>query len=55
MKVKELIKKLKSQDGEKEVFIRVQTPTGNIAGIDKVRKSTYGFFGKSIPCIILER
>lgn len=54
MKVKELIKRLKSQNGEKEVFIRAQTLTGNIAEVDKIRKSTYGFFGKEIPCIILE-
>jgi len=54
MTVKELIEKLKSQKGDKEVLFQFrQYPTGNCAHVSKVRKDKYGFFGKEIPCIML--
>jgi len=55
MKVKDLIRKLKSKDGELEVFIPVSNGIGNISGVDTIKDSTYGFFGKQIPCILLEK
>ena len=54
MTVKELIKKLKSQKGDKEVLFKFKVmPTGNCDHVGKVRKTTYGFFGVSVPCIML--
>ena len=54
MTVKELRKKLKSQKGDKEVLFKFAVmPTGNCDHVAKVRKTTYGFFGQSIPCIML--
>lgn len=54
MTVKELIKKLKSQKGDKEVLFQFKVmPTGNCAHVGKIRKTTYGFFGKAIPCVML--
>lgn len=54
MTVKDLIKKLKTQKGDKEVLFKFVTmPTGNCDHVGKVRKTTYGFFGQSVPCIML--
>lgn len=54
MTVKELIKKLKSQKGDKEVLFKFTVmPMGNCDHVAKIKKSTYGFFGQSIPCIML--
>jgi len=54
MTVKELIKKLKSQKGDKEVLFQFRPyPTGNCDHVSKVRKDKYGFFGKEIPCVML--
>ena len=55
MKVKDLLKKLKKVDPELEVFLRVPNPCGNISELEKVDKDTYGCFGKSVPCIILDK
>lgn len=54
MTVRQLINRLKKHDPKKEVFLRTPTPTGNIAELERVEDSTYGFFGKDIPCIILD-
>jgi hypothetical protein len=53
MKVKDLIRKLKKEDPEVEVLVRTRTCVGNVAYVRRVEKSTYGFFGKNIPCILL--
>lgn len=54
MKVKDLIRKLKSQNGDKEVLFKYEVmPTGNCAHVGRVKKTTYGFFGKEIPCVML--
>lgn len=54
MTVKELIKKLKTQKGDKEVLFQFKPmPLGNCDHVSKVRKSSYGFFGKTIPCVML--
>lgn len=55
MKVKDLKKRLEQLDGELEVFIPYNTGIGNIAEVEQVKKSTYGFFGKSISCILLDK
>jgi hypothetical protein len=55
MKVKDLVKKLKKVDQDLEVFVRIPTPVGNIAELEKVTQDTYGFFGQSLSCIIPDK
>lgn len=50
----ELKAMLKDIPDDTEMFIRAQTPCGNISGVYRVNRSTYGFFGIEIPCIIFE-
>lgn len=55
MTVKEFREQLKDKDDDMEVFIRCTTnPCGNIVDAEEVSETTYGFFGSSIPCIIIE-
>ena len=45
---------LENVDDDMDVFIRNSVnPCGDIQELDQVEVSTYGFFGKSIPCLIL--
>ena len=54
MKVKRLKELLKTIDDNTEIFIRnTVNVCGNISELDQVEESSYAFFGKSIPCIIL--
>lgn len=55
MNIGELKAKIENLDDNLEVFIREQTLTGNIVELKDVSKSEYGFFGKDIECIILEK
>lgn len=53
MDVKRLKEILSGLDDDTEVFVRNSAnPVGNIQGLDQVEMSTYGFFGKSLPCVI---
>ncbi len=55
MLIKELLSILSNCDPEQEVFFRKMLPhCGNIESVGAVVKSTYGFFGKSIDCYIIE-
>ena len=55
MKVKTLRKHLKDLPASMEVFIRcTHNPCGNIVEAGKASQDSYGFFGESIPCVILE-
>jgi hypothetical protein len=54
MKVHELIKLLETLPNDVEVFYRSHHQTGNIKPVEVVKKDTYGFFGKDIPCVILD-
>ena len=36
------------------VYIRKNTIVGNIVEVDRVKRDKYGFFGRSLPCLILE-
>lgn len=55
MKIKDIKEAIKNLDNNLEVFIRcTYNPCGNIIEAGKFNKSTYGFFGKSIDCIIIE-
>ena len=55
LKVKALKEMLKNVPDDTEVFIRCCTnPCGNIVEAGIADKSDYGFFGKAIPCIIIE-
>lgn len=54
MKVKRLKELLTGMDDELEIFVRnSKNICGNIGELAQVEKSSYGFFGSSIPCIIL--
>jgi hypothetical protein len=55
MKVRELIKLLQSLPEDVEVFYRSHHQTGNIKSVDRIEEDTYGFFGKNIPCVILDQ
>lgn len=55
MKVAQLKEQLKDVPDDIEVFIRCcVNPCGNIVEASEAKKDTYGFFGKSIDCIIIE-
>ena len=54
MKVKKLKEILDSSDDNLEVFIRNSfNICGNVGELEQVEKATYGFFGESLPCLIL--
>ena len=54
MKVKRLKEILNELDDDLEIFIRNSVNAcGNISELEQVEKSTYGFLGSSIDCIIL--
>ena len=54
MTVKELKEILVQYPDELEIMTKKNDICGNIGEIHSVNKSSYGFFGKEIPCIILE-
>jgi hypothetical protein len=52
--VKDLIKALKKvKNKELEVFFPQRKFIGNITEVESLQDSTYGFFGESVPCIML--
>jgi hypothetical protein len=54
MTVKRLKELLKDLPDDLEIYIRNSCNIcGNISDLDQVEKSYYGFFGTSMPCIIL--
>lgn len=54
MKAKRLKEILASIDDDCEIFIRNSVnPLGNIQELDQVEKSSYGFFGEDVACLIL--
>jgi hypothetical protein len=58
MILKDLIKKLQKlekKDPNLEVFLRMSNGIGNISHLEVVEDTTYGFFGKDVPCVILDR
>ena len=55
LKVKDLKKQIEDLPDDMEVFIRCHVnPCGNIENAGIASKSEYGFFGKAIPCVIIE-
>lgn len=55
MRVKDLKETLKNIDDDTEVFIANSfNICGNISELCEVRKDNYGFFGSSVPCVILD-
>ena len=55
MNVGDLKKQIGDLPDDLEVFIRAKVnPCGNIIEARKANKDTYGFFGKSIDCVIIE-
>ena len=55
MKLKRLKEIIKDVDNDEiEIFIRDSiNPCGNIGSLEQIEVSTYGSFGESVPCIIL--
>ncbi|MDB2104999.1 MULTISPECIES: hypothetical protein [Bacillota] len=54
MKAKRLKELLETIDDNTEIFIRnTVNICGNISELEQVEESSYGFFGKSISCVIL--
>lgn len=55
MTVQELKRQIKNIPDDIEVYIRCyQNPCGNIIEAGEAKKSTYGFFGTKIDCVIIE-
>lgn len=54
MNVGDLKTTIKDLPDELEVFLVVHNPCGNIELAGSAEESTYGFFGKSTPCLIIE-
>ena len=55
MKVKDLKEQIAELQDDMEVFIRAKVnQCGNIIEAGCADKSTYGFFGESIDCVIIE-
>ena len=55
MKIKDLKRQIENIPDDTEIFIRCcVNPCGNIVEAKKAAKDTYGFFGNSIDCIIIE-
>lgn len=54
IKVGQLKKILSDLPDDLEIVIQKVGGVGNIANVSSVRKSTYGFFGTSINCLILD-
>lgn len=53
MTVGELKEALKQYDDNLEVFTKKTELLGNIGYIFSAKQDTYGFFGESLPCILL--
>jgi hypothetical protein len=53
MTVGELKEALNQFDDNLEVFTKKTDFVGNIGYIFNVKQDTYGFFGESLPCILL--
>lgn len=53
MTVRELKEALNQFDDDLEVFTKKTEIVGNIGYVFNVKKDTYGFFGASLPCILL--
>lgn len=55
MNVKDLKAQIAELPDEMEVLFRRIAPiTGNVEYAGRAVRSEYGFFGKSIPCVIIE-
>lgn len=53
MKVGELKEILNHYSDDIEVLTKKTELVGNVACVNSVRKSTYGFFGVDVPCVLL--
>ena len=52
---KDLREFLQDIEDDTEIYIANSfNPVGNISELAEARKDTYGFFGKDIPCVILD-
>lgn len=53
MKVKDLIELLKTCDPDIDVMTKKTEYFGNIGEVNSIQNSEYGFFGTSVPCVLL--
>ena len=53
MTVKELCEALSKFPDDMEVLTKKTELLGNVAYVNSVKKDSYGFFGKDIPCVLL--
>lgn len=53
MTVGELKEILNQFPDDMEVMTKKTELLGNVAYVNSVRKSTYGFFGADVPCVLL--
>lgn len=53
MTVKQLKEALDTFDDDMEIMTKKTEIFGNVAHVNSVRKDSYGFFGASIPCVLL--
>lgn len=54
-KVKDLKEFLMDLDDDLEIFVNNSlNPLGNISELAAARSDSYGFFGESLPCVILD-
>ena len=54
MKVRKLKEIINNLDDNLDIFIRNSVNIcGGVSELEQVEKATYGFFGDSIPCLIL--
>jgi len=53
MNVKELREALSKFPDDMEVLTKKTEICGNVAYVNSIRKDSYGFFGRDIPCVLL--
>lgn len=53
MTVRDLIEALEQFDSDVEVMMKPRNGAKNFSNVNKVEESTYGFFGRDIPCVLL--
>lgn len=53
MKVSEVIEELQKYPSNLEVLTKKTDICGNVGLVFSVRQDSYGFFGKSLPCVLI--
>lgn len=53
MTVKDLREALNDYPDDMEVLTKKTEIFGNVAHVNSIKEDSYGFFGRSIPCVLL--